>query len=339
MDIVPGDKNGDCLRIHGHHNWGPVPGFPQCRLATRVTNFFLARTDSVRAVGFDPVYSRSGHTEWERFNVDWAPTVNLGHSKKGDAVTGAGRAERAERTTRRRKLREDHLQAEVTKKVKRSGKSTTNNCPDEPMHVPASNEQDLTAENCPDQPVNVPAPNATPEDPENCPDQPVNVPAPNATPEDPENCPDQPVNVPAPNATPEDPENCPDQPVNVPAPNATPEDPENCPDQPVNVPAPNATPEDPENCPDQPVNVPAPNEVPAFEIDTETPSSSTNISDKGTQTSEFAYLFKETKVQSFTEEYFSNCNDSDDRPAYRLKDFLFMDDSDGHTTVTSYQVA
>ncbi|CAH1254293.1 Hypp1336 [Branchiostoma lanceolatum] len=124
--------------------------------------------------------------EWERFNVDWAPTVNLGHSKKGDAVTGAGRAERAERTTRRRKLREDHLQAEVTKKVKRSGKSTTNNCPDEPMHVPASNEQDLTAENCPDPPVNVPAPNATPEDPENCPDQPVNVPAPNATPEDPE---------------------------------------------------------------------------------------------------------------------------------------------------------
>ncbi|XP_066272574.1 beta-1,4 N-acetylgalactosaminyltransferase 1-like [Branchiostoma lanceolatum] len=64
MDIVPGDENGDCLRIHDLHHWGPVPGFPQCRLSTRVTNFFLARTDSVRAVGFDPVYTRSAHTQF-----------------------------------------------------------------------------------------------------------------------------------------------------------------------------------------------------------------------------------------------------------------------------------
>ncbi|XP_019623733.1 PREDICTED: beta-1,4 N-acetylgalactosaminyltransferase 1-like [Branchiostoma belcheri] len=64
MDIVPGDEKGDCLRIHDLHHWGQVPGFPQCRLSTRVTNFFLARTDSVRAVGFDPVYTRTAHTEF-----------------------------------------------------------------------------------------------------------------------------------------------------------------------------------------------------------------------------------------------------------------------------------
>ncbi|XP_078615633.1 beta-1,4 N-acetylgalactosaminyltransferase 1-like [Branchiostoma floridae x Branchiostoma japonicum] len=64
MDIVPGDENGDCLRIHDLRNWGQVPGFPHCYLATRVTNFFLARTDSVRAVGFDPVYTRSAHTQF-----------------------------------------------------------------------------------------------------------------------------------------------------------------------------------------------------------------------------------------------------------------------------------
>ncbi|CAH1266400.1 B4GALNT2 [Branchiostoma lanceolatum] len=64
MDIVPGDENGDCLRIHDLHHWGPVPGFPQCRLSTRVINFFLARTDSVRAVGFDPVYTRIAHTQF-----------------------------------------------------------------------------------------------------------------------------------------------------------------------------------------------------------------------------------------------------------------------------------
>ncbi|XP_078665956.1 uncharacterized protein LOC144908269 [Branchiostoma floridae x Branchiostoma belcheri] len=43
---------------------------------------------------------------------------------------------------------------------------------------------------------------------------------------------------------------------------------------------------------------------------TKEPSSTT---DNCTQTSEFDYLFKETKVQPFTEEYFTNCRDSDDR--------------------------
>ena len=50
----------------------------------------------------------------------------------------------------------------------------------------------------------------------------------------------------------------------------------------------------------------------------QTPSSCTELtgtstSDKSSQTSEFNYLFKESKMQSFTEEYFSNCHDSDDK--------------------------
>ena len=50
----------------------------------------------------------------------------------------------------------------------------------------------------------------------------------------------------------------------------------------------------------------------------QTPSSCTELtgtstSDKSSQTSEFNYLFKESKMQSFTQEYFSNRHDSDDK--------------------------
>ncbi|XP_035673153.1 uncharacterized protein LOC118413732 [Branchiostoma floridae] len=163
--------------------------------------------------------------DWDKFNVDWVPSINLGHNKKEVAGTGAQRAERAKRSARRRKLRE-HAEPVVSKKVKRD--------------PPDDLEQDQ---------------------PENCPIEPVMVPASTEVLDAPEDL-----------------------------------------EQ-----------DQPENCPIEPVMVPASTEVldaPDSEMETQTPSSS----DKCTQTTEFAYLFMETKaVQDFTENYFTDCRDSDDR--------------------------
>ncbi|XP_066272605.1 beta-1,4 N-acetylgalactosaminyltransferase 1-like [Branchiostoma lanceolatum] len=61
MSIIPGGEQGDCL-FQDHDYFGRVPGYPHCYLTPKVTNFFMGRTDEVRAVGFDPTYSRFGHT-------------------------------------------------------------------------------------------------------------------------------------------------------------------------------------------------------------------------------------------------------------------------------------
>ncbi|CAH1240740.1 B4GALNT2 [Branchiostoma lanceolatum] len=63
LSILPGDDHGDCL-VQGHGHYGRVPGYPHCYLTPKVTNFYMGRTDKVRAVGFDPTYSRYGHTEF-----------------------------------------------------------------------------------------------------------------------------------------------------------------------------------------------------------------------------------------------------------------------------------
>ena len=55
--------------------------------------------------------------DWDQFNIDWVPTLNLGHHKqRGDAEKAA---ERAERTAQRRKRREDELMREVAEKKKK----------------------------------------------------------------------------------------------------------------------------------------------------------------------------------------------------------------------------
>ncbi|CAH1247860.1 B4GALNT2 [Branchiostoma lanceolatum] len=86
MTIVPGDKDGDCLLIHDHQHWGQVPGFPRCHFSTRVTNFFMARTDSIRAVGFDPKYARHGHTQFfqaamGKLKIAACDDVTIGHRR------------------------------------------------------------------------------------------------------------------------------------------------------------------------------------------------------------------------------------------------------------------
>ncbi|KAK2916072.1 hypothetical protein Q8A67_000446 [Cirrhinus molitorella] len=62
LEYDEGDENdGGCLRrIRGFHQ--PLPGYDGCFLVDGVTNYFLARTDAVRSVGFDPFLKRVGHT-------------------------------------------------------------------------------------------------------------------------------------------------------------------------------------------------------------------------------------------------------------------------------------
>ncbi|KAG8566461.1 hypothetical protein GDO81_013260 [Engystomops pustulosus] len=59
--LEDGGEDGDCLhwRSGGYHT---IPGIPQCVLTSGVVNFFLAHTNQVQSVGFDPKLSRVAHT-------------------------------------------------------------------------------------------------------------------------------------------------------------------------------------------------------------------------------------------------------------------------------------
>lgn len=65
LSVDPGAPGlGNCLRQRrGFHH--ELVGFPGCVVTDGVVNFFLARTDKVREVGFDPRLSRVAHLgEW-----------------------------------------------------------------------------------------------------------------------------------------------------------------------------------------------------------------------------------------------------------------------------------
>lgn len=67
LSVEPGAPGlGDCLRHkRGFHH--ELVGFPNCVVTDGVVNFFLARTDKVREVGFDPRLNRVAHLgEWRR---------------------------------------------------------------------------------------------------------------------------------------------------------------------------------------------------------------------------------------------------------------------------------
>ncbi|KAM5134967.1 beta-1,4 N-acetylgalactosaminyltransferase 2 [Mantella aurantiaca] len=77
---------GDCLHRQkgGYHK---IEGFPDCVLSAGVVNFFLAHTESVLGVGFDPKLNRVAHTEFfidglGRLRVGSCGHVIIGHQKK-----------------------------------------------------------------------------------------------------------------------------------------------------------------------------------------------------------------------------------------------------------------
>ncbi|XP_077068232.1 beta-1,4 N-acetylgalactosaminyltransferase 1-like [Siphateles boraxobius] len=58
------EEEGGCLRRFHRKTHQSVPGFKDCFFVDGVVNYFLARTDAVRRVGFDPFLKRVAHTEF-----------------------------------------------------------------------------------------------------------------------------------------------------------------------------------------------------------------------------------------------------------------------------------
>ncbi|XP_060676877.1 beta-1,4 N-acetylgalactosaminyltransferase 1-like [Hemiscyllium ocellatum] len=74
LSVQAGGKEGDCLRIRpGYYH--AVEGFPNCVVTDAVINFFLARTEKLQQVGFDPHLTRQGHLE---FFVDGLGQLHVG---------------------------------------------------------------------------------------------------------------------------------------------------------------------------------------------------------------------------------------------------------------------
>ncbi|XP_051499693.1 beta-1,4 N-acetylgalactosaminyltransferase 1 [Apus apus] len=98
LNVRGGGAGGDCLRTRPgfHHR---LPGFPACVVTDGVVNFFLARTDKVRQVGFDPRLRRVAHLE---FFIDGLGVLHVGscedvvvdHASKLSLPWGRGEGER-----------------------------------------------------------------------------------------------------------------------------------------------------------------------------------------------------------------------------------------------------
>lgn len=74
ISIEPGEEDGDCLHMRrGFHH--AIEGFPNCVVTDGVINFFLARTDKVQQVGFDPRLARVAHLE---FFIDGLGSLHVG---------------------------------------------------------------------------------------------------------------------------------------------------------------------------------------------------------------------------------------------------------------------
>ncbi|XP_051996274.1 beta-1,4 N-acetylgalactosaminyltransferase 1-like isoform X1 [Xyrauchen texanus] len=74
ISVEAGEEDGDCLHMrHGFHHI--IEGFPHCVVTDGVINFFLARTDKVQQVGFDPRLARVAHLE---FFIDGLGFLHVG---------------------------------------------------------------------------------------------------------------------------------------------------------------------------------------------------------------------------------------------------------------------
>ncbi|XP_078287405.1 beta-1,4 N-acetylgalactosaminyltransferase 1-like isoform X2 [Rhinoraja longicauda] len=74
ISVERGGEDGDCLHTRmGHYH--VLQGFPHCVVTDGVVNFFLARTDKVQRVGFDPRLTRVAHSE---FFIDGLGVLHVG---------------------------------------------------------------------------------------------------------------------------------------------------------------------------------------------------------------------------------------------------------------------
>ncbi|XDV35620.1 hypothetical protein PO909_005529 [Leuciscus waleckii] len=74
-------EDGDCLHMRrGFHHI--IQGFPHCVVTDGVINFFLARTDKVQQVGFDPRLARVAHLGLGSLHVGSCDDVIVNHATK-----------------------------------------------------------------------------------------------------------------------------------------------------------------------------------------------------------------------------------------------------------------
>ncbi|CAL8366727.1 unnamed protein product [Lota lota] len=86
FSVDEGDSEGDCLHIRQGY-YQTIQGFPDCVVADAVINFFMARTDKMLRIGFDPRLSRRGHLEFfidalGSLHVGSCSDVKIGHASK-----------------------------------------------------------------------------------------------------------------------------------------------------------------------------------------------------------------------------------------------------------------
>ncbi|XP_072502237.1 beta-1,4 N-acetylgalactosaminyltransferase 2 isoform X2 [Notamacropus eugenii] len=67
-------EDGDCIHKRSGH-FQALDGFPNCVVTSGVVNFFLAHTESLQKVGFDPRLQRVAHTE---FFIDGLGSLRVG---------------------------------------------------------------------------------------------------------------------------------------------------------------------------------------------------------------------------------------------------------------------
>uniref|UniRef100_UPI00398EA652 beta-1,4 N-acetylgalactosaminyltransferase 1-like n=1 Tax=Pristiophorus japonicus TaxID=55135 RepID=UPI00398EA652 len=74
LSVESGGMDGDCLNIQkGYYH--EVEGFPDCVITDATINFFMARTEKMQQVGFDPHIARQGHLE---FFIDGLGLLHVG---------------------------------------------------------------------------------------------------------------------------------------------------------------------------------------------------------------------------------------------------------------------
>ncbi|XP_063819616.1 beta-1,4 N-acetylgalactosaminyltransferase 2 isoform X2 [Pseudophryne corroboree] len=84
--LEEGGEEGDCLHWRGG-SYNVIPGFPNCVVTGGVVNFFLAHTNRILGVGFDPKLDRVAHTEFfidafGRLRIGSCSHVTVGHQPK-----------------------------------------------------------------------------------------------------------------------------------------------------------------------------------------------------------------------------------------------------------------
>lgn len=73
--LLEQSENGDCIHRRSG-SFQPLDGFPNCVVTSGVVNFFLAHTERLLRVGFDPRLQRVAHSGGEADGGGWSWPMN-----------------------------------------------------------------------------------------------------------------------------------------------------------------------------------------------------------------------------------------------------------------------